>query len=98
MGALYLGSLDDLLLAHGLSDCLGISFNPRNKCMREFALRCSFIESLDDNGLLSSETTRQDDNNFTRLHEFDHLHTSRTLNNAKMILIRALFAVSCKEC
>ena len=55
---LDLGSLLDLVLAHGLDNLAGISIDTSNDGVTELSLGVSIVSGLDDDSLAASVATR----------------------------------------
>jgi len=66
------GSLEDLLLAHGLGDLEWVSFNPAHQGVAEYSLFASFIVALYYDSLLPGESPGSKDHYLARLDKFAH--------------------------
>ena len=61
------GALGDLLLRHGLGDLEGCTVNSSKNSVRVFALLSALIKVLDDDGLSSSVSTLENDDDLSWL-------------------------------
>ncbi len=62
-----LAALENLLLAHVTGDGLRSTLQTGNEAVAEGALLGAIIEALHNDGLLASEATRGDEDDFARL-------------------------------
>lgn len=65
------GSLGDTLLSHASSDLQRRLFDTSDQSVRVRAFLGSFVQVLDNDGLLSGESSTEDENDLSGLDEFD---------------------------